>query len=177
MESILKYILSDITEVLKFAETKAATLVAGNAVVIFGVLRIIDDKLSSLYIVLLLVFLGQMAISLVICLVSFIPSISRPWLFKTELIDKDDNLLYFMHIVKYTPEKYLLALDESNDEDKLYSKYELLFARQIVELSVIARRKFKLLKIALWLTLSSVITPIGAYILFKAKKQRIKSDH
>jgi Pycsar effector protein len=177
MEETLKYILSDITEWLKFAETKAATLVAGNGLVIFGVLRVIDiDALTLLSATLLFICLGQLSLSLIICIVSFIPSISKPWLFKTEEVGEEDNLLYYMHIAKYKPDQYIAALDDSKEITKLeHTRYEMLFARQIIEISIVTRRKFKLLNISLWLTLSSVITPIGAYLLFKAKRAKIKN--
>jgi len=171
MENTLSYIAQEVSDCLKFAEAKAGTLLAGNGLVIFGVLRLVDQHQFAIY------YLGfcllLMAISMVICLLSFIPFKNTTWLLNCAEKSSEDNLLYFADIAKYTPEDYLhrlcqsknIALDQMN-------AYENMLAQQVVVNSIIAKRKFKLFTCAVWITMSAVLTPIVTFILYKCANQQ-----
>jgi len=169
MEELLNKSFENVNNWLKYAETKCATLLAANGVFIWGLARAMltgnfDNTFVLAYFNLVILML---LISLVLLLVSFLPSFDIPWLFKLSEPDKEnDNLLYFEHISKYTPIKYLEEMSlAANFSNYQRNKLELMLAKQIITNSVITRRKFIIFDLAIWLTISSVITPIGSWII------------
>lgn len=75
MKDHLEYVFSNVNDWLKFAEAKSATLLAVNGVVLFGILRLVNDLQLKLYAscvagVGCIFFVS----SLLLCLSSFIPS-------------------------------------------------------------------------------------------------------
>ena len=171
MDSKLSEIFSNINDWLKFAETKNATLLAGNGVLIFGIIRLIKEGDYSFILVLYVFFvISQLLISFVFCLVSFIPSLEMPWIFKSNTKNDNGNLLYFDDISKYTPISYINDLKKALNIDKEdFTSYEKMLVEQIIVNSVIASKKYKLFKISIWFTLSAIVSPIGAFFLYKLK--------
>lgn len=155
MKEQLEKIFSNVNDWLKFAETKSASLTAANGVVLFGVLRVTKDinysAVSEALIYLSFVCFG---LSLLLCLSSFIPSLSLPWAHKKSSVKENDNLLFFGHIENYTPSSYLNKLSKSLAVDNYCaSKYEHMIASQIITNSVIASYKYSVFKKSIWLTL------------------------
>jgi len=156
---------------LKFAEAKTATLLAGNGVLIFGILRILKDEKYGQTIELYSIFvIVQLILSLVICLIAFIPSLEMPWLFKKHLRAENENLIYFEHIACHTPTSYIVAVSESIDKkEATYTNYDVMLSGQIITNSVITVKKYKFFKIAIWLTLSAIVTPLIVLVLYELK--------
>lgn len=171
LDSKLNTIFSNINDWLKFAEGKAAALIAANGALIFGILRQLkDEDCGALITVYAIIVIFQLAVSFILCLVSFIPALKIPWLFKENNTSEADNLFYFQHIANYTPLKYLSVLAKSLDLKKdSFTKYEQMLSAQIIANSVISVRKYKLFKVAIWFTLSAIATPIGAVVLYEIK--------
>ena len=171
MEDRLFKIFNNTNDWLKFAETKFASLLAGNGVLIFGILRLLKWQetpfLLKIYIIIVLV---QLILSFIFCLVSFIPSLELPWLYKAQNPTDSDNLLFFMDISKYSPIHYLNKLTSSlKTTNHDHSDYEIMISKQIITNSVIASRKYKLFKISIWFTVSSIVTPFGAIVIYWSK--------
>src|SRR5690554_7337941 len=86
MKEHLEYIFSNVNDWLKFAEAKSATLLAANGVVLFGILRLVKD-LEMNAVTMLSLFIGCIcfSISLILCLSSFVPSLTMPWVHKSTI--------------------------------------------------------------------------------------------
>lgn len=171
METRLQEIFKNTNDWLKFAEAKSAALMAGNGVLAFGVLRLLQNEdYGKVMVIYSFLAILQLALSFVISLTSFIPSLEMPWLFKNTSKVRNENLIYFEHIASHSPKSYLIALSHAiNEKDTAYTKFEQMIASQIITNSVITVKKYKLFKIAAWLTLSSIATPLGAFFLYKLK--------
>ncbi len=169
MEDKLNSAFENVNNWLRYAETKSATLLAANGVMVFGIMRFLTtiENEPLILLVYLAIVIFMLIASMVLLLISFSPSLDIPWLFKLSSPDENtDNLLYFDHVSKYTPKKYLEALACAAEiQDHKSNQLELMLAKQIIANSVIARRKFIIFKIAIWLTISAVITPILAWVI------------
>lgn len=164
MKEHLEYIFSNVNDWLKFAEAKSATLLAANGVVLFGILRLVKD-LEMNAVTMLSLFIGCIcfSISLILCLSSFVPSLTMPWVHKKYNKTVNDNLLFFGHIENYTPSAYLEAVRIScgkEKEDK--DDYQKMLAQQIITNSVITSYKYSVFKKSIWLTLIGLVAVIVA---------------
>ncbi|EPJ0794713.1 Pycsar system effector family protein [Vibrio vulnificus] len=168
MDDKLKDIFANINDWLKYAEAKSATLIAGNAALIFGLSRI----LKSYDVPQFVEYSGYVAmalclISMILCLLSVVPSLSMPWESKPSGAQDSDNLLYFKDIAKYTPVNYLGKLASRLDlDEKEFSGYQRDLANQIIVNATIACRKYNYFQTAVWLTVSALISPVGSIILY-----------
>lgn len=172
MDEKLKDIFSNINDWLKYAEAKSATLIAGNGALIWGLVRVSKSfELSYLFNICLLISVLLCVASLVVCLLSIIPSLNMPWEVKPKGKADDDNLLYFSDIAKYTPVAFLNALETKLGlQHSEYTGYQKDISSQIIVNAVIANAKYKNFQIAIWLTLFALITPIGALVIFLIRK-------
>ncbi len=173
MEDRLKYILSLVNDWLKFAESKNAALLAADTALGLGLYKILRSDMPGsqsaiLYVgfVISLLFVGAF-----ICLVSFIPRTTIPWLATTHRPKEDDNLLFYGDIAKYDPKRYIASLYKQSGNDVSEIKaYEEDLAEQIIINSRIALQKYGLFKTALWINVIAGVTPIGAFILWGITK-------
>lgn len=168
MDEKLKEIFSNINDWLKFAEAKSATLIACNGALIFGISRLISSfDLKGIYLLYFILISALCILSIAICFLSIIPSLSMPWEKKPSGTSDEDNLMYFSDIAKYTPLAYLNALKdklELNDSD--FTGYQRDISNQIIINSVIADKKYRAFQKAIWLTLAAVISPMLALLVF-----------
>ncbi len=167
MKDHLEYVFSNVNDWLKFAEAKSATLLAANGVVLFGILRLVNDLQLKSY-VSCVVGVGCIffVISLLLCLSSFIPSLSFPWVHKKHNKTKQDNLLFFGHIENYTPNSYLKAVrcacgTKETDENN----YCYMLSQQIITNSVIASYKYSAFKKSIILTIAGVVVFVISAVL------------
>lgn len=159
LEEQLKNIFTNINDWLKFAETKTAALLTANGLMIFGIIRTLSNVEKNLYSnsVLYLVVL-LLIISLLLCLVSFIPSLKIPWLLKVKKILDNDNLLYFADIAKYDSKVYLEKLAISLEKPEYQaSTFDDYYAQQIIINSIIALKKYRLFTFSIYFTVIAVI--------------------
>lgn len=166
MEDRLQQVFKNINEWLRYAEAKSATLLAANGVTCFGLIRIFQNADNShiwlmyygLFVLVLLIT------SMIFLLVSFSPSLDIPWLFKRNEPNDSDNLFYFEHAAKYSPLQYLRSLAVASNLEKYEcTDVERMLAKQIIANSVIARRKYIIFNIAVWLSISAILTPLLAW--------------
>lgn len=167
MANTLKDIFENVNNWLKFAEAKNATLVAGNGLLIFGILKTIHEVDINIYLLYYIYFcLILFSLSLVISLISFIPKVKIPTFLLNSDIETSDNLLFYGHILKYNEKTLLEKLEPMIKEEEETSKeFRTMYAQQIIINSKIARNKFQLFDIAIKFTLSGVLSPIF-YFLF-----------
>ena len=166
LESELHYLYGHVNEMLKFAEAKNAGLIALNIVIIIGILQstITDSsyvlvKFSGIYAVLvntLSVFF------LLIAIYAQLREHSKP-----PVMDDSENLLYFGTIAKYTPEQLISNLTEKYGFISINQQFDIDLARQVIIISQITKRKFKLFNIAMVFTLASLPPGIILYWVFE----------
>jgi hypothetical protein len=171
VEEQLKAIFTNVNDWLKFAETKNAALIAANAAVSFASFSILvqnwsklDTRLCWYLISLIICALSSATIALlaIIPRTSLLISIS-----KEKPNDVTDNLLFYGDIAKYKPAEFVKALKRRFGEtDTLLSGLESDYGQQIVINSQIAFRKHTLFRFSAWLTISAIITPLIAGIIF-----------
>jgi hypothetical protein len=168
MDEKLQYIFSNINDWLKFAEAKSATLIACNGALIFGISRLISSfDINGGYLLYLIVISALCILSISICFLSIIPSLSMPWDKKPSGVSDTDNLLYFSDIAKYTPLAYLKALkDKLELKDSEFTGYQKDLSNQVIVNSVIADKKYRAFQKAIWLTLAAVMSPVLAVLVF-----------
>lgn len=175
MDEKLKDIFLNINDWLKYAETKSATLIAGNGVLIFGFGRLSLSENINYYVSYYLIFCSILSlISLSICLLSIIPSLDMPWESKPSGTHNSDSVIFFEHIAKYSPLSYLTKIAEKSGEENIdFTGYQKDLASQIIINSAIAYRKYSYFKTAIWFTLTAVTSPIFTIFiyLFKVKNQ------
>ncbi len=169
MRDTLKDIFDNVNSWLKFAEAKNGAIIALNATFIFGILKlnIISTSEKNILDYYLFIAIFMLLVSIIVALLSFIPRLSDTYIKFKEPMD-NDNLLYFGDIAKYTDIKYkekiqiFIQLNGSEGSDKLNEYY----IKQIIINSKITFIKFKQFEIAIWFTLSAILTPIGGIILY-----------
>ena len=179
MEDELKYIFSNVINWLRFAEEKNAALIALNGGILFATISLIskntniisfisaDNLYSKLALFYSYNFILFVISGLLIALLSFLPQTKVIGKFVSDSPKDDDNLLFYSHIMRYDAKKYLSKLSDShNQESKTYSKSELDYADQIVINSCIATYKYLHFRVALWFTISAILSPVMGYILF-----------
>ena len=173
VEDRLQYILSSVYEMLEFAETKNAALLAANAGLIFGALTLVNNKATSHDLVVLYLHLASLLLGLagVCCLVSFIPCLKAPGLVSHGKTSEDDNLVFFADIADYDPRSFLQELcRRSGIEVAGTNQLEEDYAEQIVINSRIAVRKYRCFNAAIWLTVSALISPPGAGLVYLLRR-------
>ncbi|PKL58854.1 MAG: hypothetical protein CVV34_00705 [Methanomicrobiales archaeon HGW-Methanomicrobiales-5] len=169
MDDKLKSIFANVNEWLKFAEAKNAVLVALDGGAVLGVLGLLKEqtKLPEWVTIYLWLFVIFNTIALTIALFSFLPQTKIPYFWMRSEPDSNDNLLFYGHIKKYDVTQYLSALyinDGQHHND--FSKMEIDYANQIIVNSQIADRKYNYFRVALWFTISAILTPLIGGLLY-----------
>lgn len=180
METRLLSIYDRISEWLRFAEIKNGALLAFVSAVV-GFIFAQGDNLTLdlnpaivLYVVILLLFLLS---AIIVCLLSMLPQLT--------ILDKvafkrgaPKSAIFFetIHRNFKRPGDYVDFLRHSSGEERggRVTKFELDLAMQILQLSTIARRKFLFFRIAVWLTLFGIGTPImgiGVFSIIHLQRQ------
>lgn len=163
MKDTLKDTLSKINEWIKFAEAKNAANIAFCSAAFMALLNnLLDAESINKWAFWYLIFVVLcLVLSLSISLLSFVPKLKAPWQHIGDC-DKSDNLLFFGHACKYSAAKYL---DTLYNGKKSIDKSDLAYADQIVTNSKIAFFKFKQFDMALWFTITALLTPLGTVII------------
>jgi hypothetical protein len=155
---------------LRFAEAKNAALLTLNAAAIFGLNKMYVDHQAEAPDWLCWVLAAttvQLILSLLFCLVSFFARTKVPQFLVARASNSADlNLMFYGHIAQMTASDYVEALGQSIGADSSATKHQRDVAGQIVINSKITLKKYSLFNIALWLTLSAIITPIGALLFY-----------
>ncbi|MDB4950709.1 MAG: hypothetical protein JWM27_3358 [Gemmatimonadetes bacterium] len=169
MRGSLEHVLVLVSDDLRFAETKNAALLTANAATVIGIVQIFASHGNMRpAVAAYLVAIGLAGTVSGICgLVSFIPgAVPRPPR-AHEVPAASDNLLFYHHIRKYSPDAYLRALlDAMRHDGAPPSRLERMYAEQVVASARIADRKFALFRVAIWITIAGLTTPVVALLLY-----------
>lgn len=168
-EERLQWVLAQVNDWLKFAEAKNGGVVLLNGAAVFGTLQV-ATSLESLPLWAEWYFTGlcaQLTAGALVALFSFLPRTEIPLLNPIGVPEPGDNLIFFGHARKYSPAAYLqAALARCPGGDKGDPRWLNDLAAQIVINSRIAVWKYSCFKLALWLTIAAVVTPVVAVVAF-----------
>jgi hypothetical protein len=169
LEDRLRYILGFVDGHVKFAETKNAALLVVNTAGVAGVLQLlIGGPMLNGWLARYLVMLAVgNAVSGLIALLSFLPITSLGWFVKRGKCADSDSLIFFGDSHKYAVRSYLIGLYKASGmEEREIAPLHRMYAEQIINNSRIAWRKFSYFRAGTWATISGVLSPVVALILY-----------
>ncbi|NRP10373.1 MULTISPECIES: Pycsar system effector family protein [unclassified Marinobacterium] len=155
----LKDILSNAHDQLRFAETKHASNLAFNGVLIFGFIRLLllpgTETSTSILLVTTLAILCC-GYSSVTSIRSFFPNTDNTP--KKNQTIQGPNLVYFDHLGRLSEDEFLrLYYQKSNICEKEMLEIDKDMANQIIVISQIASNKFRLFSEAVIFTISATL--------------------
>ena len=166
MNKELLEVFKNVNDWLKFAEAKNAMIIRFNGVIIFGIKEIKGnatiknfDTLLNIYINIAFILL---ALSTVISLLSFLPRLKKTSGFYTS---KDTANRWFFEYLKKMREQEIIDKIANYDDNSSPTPLDRDLANQIKQNSIRASEKYSHFTVAIWLTMSAIITPILALIL------------
>lgn len=172
----LKYALNIMHDQVKYAENKNSALIVLNAGLVFGIVSnfdtfkkmfdfnifefsvyYTDNQYKAAIFGILICLLSSMIISLI----SFIPQVTQ------NILEKQTSRNIFLFSSNSTFKSSLLLKNEYTKKYRVQSKYESDIYNQILNLSRIADRKYKLFKIAIYPIIISPVMLIISLIFIK----------
>lgn len=163
MKQTLKYIFDRLEEQLKYAETKhSISITLASALTVFSATYLDSSKplvnaLSAISII----------FSLVSVLYSFIALSAKHIRFGRTHKSQQENLLYFKHIARFSPEDYLKEIAKSYPLFKGYKadQFDLDLSKQVVATAKTISAKFLLFNFALTFLILSLFCESAVIIL------------
>lgn len=163
MKQTLKYIFDRLEEQLKYAETKhSISITLASALTVFSATYLDSSKplvnaLSAISII----------FSLVSVLYSFIALSAKHIRFGRTHKSQQENLLYFKHIARFSPEDYLKEISLSYPLFKGYKtdQFDLDLSKQVVATAKTISAKFLLFNFALTFLILSLFCESAVIIL------------
>jgi hypothetical protein len=155
----------DSFEMVKFGETKNTALIAFNGAIIVGMTKLANDTSSKYVYIFLLYTIAMCGISVFICFSALIAKIKHTS--QSISLPRNNNLLYFATLAHMTDDELIEKLKTQYGCESVNPNHETDLARQVIIVSQIAARKFKLFNTAIAFTFSGLLTPISL-IIYKA---------
>lgn len=167
IQGVLLEMLTNTNEWLRFAEAKNGAVVALNSAIGMAAIAIYADATKVGCLVNAIFFSSMIALFLAVAvaLLSFAPILKATTLPAKKAITSG-NLFFFGNTARMNQETLLNLIAGSLENDPSPSEIEKDIANQVLINSRITTRKFLLFEISMWLTLSALITPPIAIILF-----------
>jgi len=166
VENKLKTIFENVNSWLRFAEAKNGILFATNCALIGGIFQFLDIQKINIYLLIYAwLVIGTLLSSALICSISFVPQLKMPWFFNNST-SESDNLLFFGHLAKYKPYKLLEKLKDTYKITSAIPEFESDYAEQIITNSKITVIKYAYFKLAIWISISALGTPLLALALW-----------
>jgi hypothetical protein len=165
MNKELLEIHSNVKDWLRFAEAKNAMLIAFNAASIYGIAKLpfwCQDSKTSFIEGYMYFMIITLVLSIIACLVSFVPRVKFLLLSITNS-DKKNNIFFFEHLAKITPLKIIEELKKKGVKDE-FTDLDTDIATQIHQLSTVTRKKYSLFTVAVWATVSAYVSPVIAIL-------------
>lgn len=157
MEDRLKYIFGVVSDWLKFAEAKnAALLVAASALVLALFEHFPDQSQTAWLRGFCTTGTSFLLLSVLICLLSFLPKVDFPWLASRRKQNPDDNLFFFGHIADYSAKEYVEALYQAVGLQAQNKKLEIDLAGQVVINARIGMKKYRFFTVAAWIAVLGI---------------------
>ncbi len=167
MNNQLKDIFFTVNDWLKFAEAKNSVIIALNGAVLFQVLDYLKHQQNPYIFYYAISFSIFCLLAILTAILSFAPQTKLKWLFRDESDIKNPSLLFFGHLANHSIDNLLSELKECiATEDRSPSRIERDYAEQIITNSKIVVKKLNYFRIALWLTISAITTPIIGFFLY-----------
>lgn len=174
IETSLRTMRVDAIEWLKFAEAKNAGLFIGTITLVGIIIAYLTaaKNISDALQLSLQVAVVMLVWSTSLTLFSFVPRLNLVKMLqpKRKGPDSSDNLEYYGHVAKYTPEQLIRAINQHYFEEVKYPavtpKQHLDIAAQIIANARIALYKYRLFSMAIqsvFLSLVSAIITFGIY--------------
>lgn len=146
------------------ADGKANILISVNAIIISVILSVLMRKLEvDTYLTIpTIIFLVFSVITIVIAILATMPKVSEGVFSKTDVINKNTNLLFFGNFYKSTLEEYEWGMSVlMKDKDYLYGS----LVKDIYQLGKILGRKYKLIRLAYTVFMVGIIVSVLAFTL------------
>ncbi len=163
MKQTLKYIFDRLEEQLKYAETKhSISITLASALTVFSATYLDSSKpLVNVLSAISIIF------SLVSVLYSFIALSAKHIRFGRTHKSQQENLLYFKHIARFSPEDYLKEISLSYPLFKGYKtdQFDLDLSKQVVATAKTISAKFLLFNFALTFLILSLFCESAVIIL------------
>ena len=149
---------------LKFAEAKNAGLIVLNLTAIIALLQLDSDNLLKFFIWIKYYIVALNFCSTFFCLVGIYAQLRTSE--RKPAFDGNENLLYFGDIALMTPKEMLQKTSKKYNCNSINLPFDEDLCRQIVIVSQIALRKFRIFNIAMYFTIASIPPTIVCYWLF-----------
>ena len=153
----LRDIFNNVNDWLKFAEAKHGALVALNSGVIFGIISVFKQlPFIPFYVIFICVtFLGT---SILLSFLSLFPRHEKKGIDKKK--PTNANLFSSRDLSMYDAEDLKEELNKRSNTAHVFTGLEEDLIHQIILNAYISTRKYKLFKIAIYVTLSAFIAPL-----------------
>lgn len=172
MEEKLEKLHAQISELIKFAETKNAGLVLANGAVSLEMLKLLFGEKTPGYLSWIFTYILLLnAISLFLCLFSLLPNRQETVLpLSEELPLPTENILFFGVIRRFGIENYYEEFKSRYSLKVKSEEYCKNLIEQMIIQSQILTRKFDIFGLSAILTISSFVSPVALLIWWHAKK-------
>jgi len=164
ISNILEKTYQNTHDLLKFGETKNTTLIAFNGAIIVGLTALLKDvklPILSYYIIYIIVMCG---FSIFISFSSLVAKMKhKP---HDVSLTRSDNVLFFGCIALLTDEELVSKIKQLYNLETVNATYERDLAKQLVIISQITARKFKLFNTAIKIMFFGLLTPLSVLIYY-----------
>jgi hypothetical protein len=169
--AVLRNLYEDAVGWLKYAEGKNAALAALAAGSFYITFRLLASQDNEAFFLVLSISSVFFALSLLFCIVSFLPITNPKFEHLLEMHSKRHdrgNLFFFFDLAMFSESTLLNNLGLPNETQTNKQSLEFQLANQIIANSRVARRKLIFFEFGAWLYLSGLASPIVAFLLFWA---------
>jgi hypothetical protein len=168
MENKLIYILDYVYDQLKFAEAKNGFLVAFISASIWGTLKATELVNNIIFNYCVSFYVLTAGIGLVISIASLFPRLNLQKLYKKDIRNANENLFYFRDLSKYSDKELFDVLKNKYNLTSNNKFIEIDLINQIIQNSLIVRKKYICFRFALWFVLIGfmpILIVIIAYLI------------
>jgi len=162
MKQEIKDIFQNVNEWLKFAEAKHAGMIVLNSGIIFGLLSIYKNYKTIIDWRLILVLVIIFGISIILSLISLFPVTKNET--NKKQANVTPNLYFFGSLSKLNENDLKDELLKSNPKYQ-FDRFEDDLINQIIVNAIIATKKYKLFKIAVWFTTIGLVLPLISLVI------------
>ena len=161
LEGFLRFALQQVGDWVKFAEAKNTALLIADAGAFAALMAIALREQTAGFFVSAYMWQAVVCVALgaIFGLVAFIPQLNVPAKHHRRARSGPLNLLFYGDVATLDPEEYMAALRAEFGESAA-CPLEIEYARQIVDISRVALRKYRWFRIAAVVTMSSILTPL-----------------
>lgn len=166
VETMFRTTLSNHNNLSRFVDNKANIILSVNAIIISVSLSTIVPKLdspsNSHLIIPTLVLIISSLISIIFAILATRPRVTKGSFSRTEVEDKQVNLLFFGNFYKMPYEEYNWAMNElMKDKDYIYNS----MIKDLYHLGIVLEQKYRLLRNTYNVFMVGIIASVLAYLI------------